>query len=249
MPGSTRASGWRTEGAGLGRTAAGGQGRLRLGVGHRGRPGRRAAHRRGRRRARRGADQAARPVGRHLAPPEAQQGRPRGSRHHHRLPVRRDRGDGLLSGPMARASERRHQGQPEPARLPCALRPQRGQLRVVAPRHRFSAVVDSSVRHRLSRARRALAGTHRDAHRHAGRHHRRGHRPHARPASGARLGVLRRRGRLRHHARRRHLLRLPVHPVRAAHHERARAGLPERLHRHRRARAGRPSPASSAGRS
>ena len=78
----------------------------------------------------------------------------------------------------------------------------------------------------------------RDPRRHARRHHRRGHRPHARPAPGAGLGLLRRRGRLRHHARRRHLLRVPVHPVRAAHHERARAGVPERLHRHRRARLG-----------
>ena len=137
---------------------------------------------------RRGADQAARPVGRHLAPPEAQQGRPRRPRHHHRVPVRRDRGDRLLPGPLARACERRYQGQPQPPRLPRARRPQRGQLRVVAPRYRFSAVVESSVRHRLPRPRRALASPDRDAHRHAGRHHRRGHRPHARPASGARLG-------------------------------------------------------------
>ena len=41
-----------------------------------------------------------------------------------------------------------------------------------------------------------------------------------------------------HHARRRHLLRLPLHPVRPPPHERARAGVPQRVHRHRRVQLG-----------
>ena len=69
------------------------------------------------------------------------------------------------------------------------------------------------VRHRLPRPRRALADPGRDAHLACSSasspspsRSRIGLHP------GAGLGLLRRRGRLRHHAHRRHLLRLPVHP-------------------------------------
>ena len=192
------------------------------------------------------ADQAARPVGRHLAAPQAQQARAGRPRHHHRLPVRRDGRDGLLSGALARPCQR---GSEQAMRR--RRRPERFAAGYLAPydpnevnydlspgglgsppswSHPFGT--DYLGRDVFSRT---LVAT---RSRHARRHHRRRHRAHVGPAPGAGVRLLRRRDRLRHHARRRHLLRVPLHPVRAAHHERARAGVPERLHRHRRARLG-----------
>ncbi len=105
------------------------------------------------------------------------------------------------------------------------------------------------VRHRLPRPRRLLAHARRDAHLAARRRHRRRHRPDHRPRrsgrSRATTGAASTRVIMR---TRRRLLRLPLHPLRAAHHDRAGPGLRQRVHRHRHPRLGDATRASTAAR-
>ena len=136
---------------------------------------------------------AARPVGRHVAAPQAQPSRARRPVHHHRLPHRRHGRDRLLPGHWhVRASA---EADARSRLAPGYLAPyaQRGQLRAVAHaasgRRRPGRTCSARTLSAATCFSRVLVAT---RIRHARRRHRRRHRPHHRPLLGPISGLLRR---------------------------------------------------------